>query len=153
MEKLEELYKKTKNGHVKLMTRILRGDWAAAEDVVQEAYTRALQYYPSYDPNRGPLVPWFNRIMYNALRDIQREYKNRPTENCDELCVEDVISINEMPETLVDKIQSVKNEKHQRVIYLFYILGYSSKEISEIEEGVTQTNVTTIVNRFKESLI
>lgn len=152
MKRLEEQYKQTKDGHIKMMTRILQGDWAAAEDVVQEAYTRAIYYYPTYDPDRGPLMPWFNRIMFNALRDVQREYKNRPGENIDIISADDILNVSELPDTIMDEIAEVKNEKHQRIIYLFYILGYNSREISQIEDEVTQTNVTTIVNRFKENL-
>ena len=152
MKRLEEQYIATKNGHIKLMTRILNGDWAAAEDVVQEAYARAIQYYPTYDPERSKLMTWFNTIMFNALRDIQREYKNRPGENSDTVSVEDVISHHHIPDTIVQDILAVENEKHQRILYLFYVLGYNSREISQIEDHVTQTNVTTVVNRFKETM-
>lgn len=153
LEDLIEQYKLTRNKHVKLMSRILGGDHAAAEDVVQEAYARAIQYYGSYDSSRGELMPWFNRILFNALRDIQREYNNRPPDNIEDFSVEDVLEPAKIPSSLVDQIEAVVNEKHQRVLYLFFILGYSSREVSEIEDEVTQTNVTTIINRFKEDLV
>lgn len=153
MKQIEQLYTETKNGHIKLMSRILGGDMSTAEDVVQEAFCRALQYWPSYDPKRGPLKPWFNRIMFNALRDIQQEYNNRPKEDCEGISLEDVLSSNSLPETVVESIESVENDSHQRVLYLFYVLGYNSREISQIEEKMSQTNVTTIVNRFKEGFL
>lgn len=152
MKELEDQYVKTRSYHVKLMTRILGGDWAAAEDVVQEAYCRALQYLPSYDAKRGALLPWFNRIMFNALRDVQREYKNRPKETCDELCAEDLLVPVVNSHHILGLIDGVKNPRHQRVLYLFYVLGYNSREVSEIEEDMTQTNVTTIVSSFRKGL-
>ena len=121
--------------------------------MVQEAYCRALQYWPSYDPTRGPIKPWFNRILFNALKDIQREYNNRPKEEVEGLTLADVITSNQLPESVLERIEEVDNEKHQRVLYLFYILGYNSREISQIEEKMSQTNVTTIVTRFKEGFL
>lgn len=153
MKQLEQQYIQTKDRQVKTMSRIMGGDFAAGEDVVQEAYTRAIQYFPTYDPSRGPMLPWFNRIMFNALRDVQREYKNRPTETCEELTVDDIITSSDSSETILDRIDQVKNDKHQQVLYLFYVLGYNSREISQIEEEVTQTNVNVIVKRFKDSLL
>lgn len=153
MNKIEEIYLNGNRGHVKMMTRILNGDWAAAEDVVQEAYARALQYFPTYDPERGPIIPWFNRILFNSLRDIQREYKSRPTESSDDIGEEEVLNGVVLPDNVVEIIQDVKNEKHQRILYLFYVLGYNSREITEIEDEVTQTNVTTVVSRFRDSFV
>lgn len=154
MDKLEELYNNTSRGHIKMMTRILNGDWAAAEDVVQEAYTRAISYYSSYDSNRGSLTPWFNRILFNALRDIQREYKAVAQHSVkEEFSIEDVITSADQLDSIVSNIEEVVNEKHQRVLYLFYVLGYNSREIAEIEDDITQSNVTTIVARFKETLV
>ena len=154
MSELEKLYRETFSGHVKLMTRILGGDHAAGEDVVQEAYARALKYWPSYDPKRGPLKPFFNKILFNALRDIQREYKNRPTEDSEAFSAEDILpNPTHSYDNIIELIETVENTNHQRILYLFFVLGYNSREISQIEEKMTQTNVTTILNRFKESLV
>lgn len=154
MKQLEEMYTQTKDGHVKMMSRILKGDYAAAEDVVQEAYCRALAYWGSYDPKRGPMKPWFNRILFNALRDIQREYNNRPTEDSEAFSAEDILpNPTHSYDNIIELIDTCHNTDHQRILYLFFVLGYNSREISQIEDKMTQTNVTTILNRFKDSLV
>ncbi len=136
-----------------MIGRIMRGDYAAAEDVVQEAFRRAWQFYPSFDPEIGNLHSWFNSIVFNSLRDIQREMRGQPSTSDKDISWEDVLTdVTQKKEDLPKFISEVKNKKHQQVLYLFFILGYTSTEISEIEEGITVSNVTTIINRFKEAL-
>src|SRR3546814_3055187 len=43
-----------------------------AEDIVQEAYTRALQYWNRYSPEQ-PFGAWFNGILLNCVKDNIRE--------------------------------------------------------------------------------
>ena len=148
---IEQFYRDNSLKQTKMMSRILANDYAAAEDVVHEAYTRAIQYLDSYNPDRAKFSTWFNKILFNSLRDIQQEYKNRPTEDINLISTEDV-HLPQTEEDLETYIWGVKNDKHQQVLYLFFILGYDSKEISQIEEDMSQTNVTTIVNRFKQEL-
>lgn len=148
---IQQLYVENSQNQIKMMTRILRGDWAQAEDVVHEAYARALQYQDSYDPKRAKISTWFNKILFNALRDVQQEYNNRPQETTEEVSTED-LDMKEIDERVVQAINKVKNEKHQSVLWLFFVKGYNSKEISQIEDEVSQTNVTTIINRFKSEV-
>ena len=158
MEELEKLYREIRFSRVKILTRILGGDQALAEDVIQEAFTRAIVYYKSFDKNRGELNTWFNSIMFNTLRDIQRSNKGWHSSNVEEISAKDVLNdktlscVDNLNDFVVGSIFDVENEKHQRILYLFFVLGYTSREIGEIEGGVSQSNVTTVVNRFKESL-
>lgn len=122
---------------------------------MQEAYCRAYEYWPSFDPEKGKIGPWFNKIMFNSLRDMQREYHNSPKESSDDpkLCPEQIL--NHMPSkgSLYREIEKVENERHNRVLTLFFILGYNSREISQIEEKMTQTNVTSIITRFRKDVL
>lgn len=153
MHEIEELYIRTHKSKIKLMGRILGGDYAAGEDVTQEAFCRAWKFYPSYDPNIGKLEAWFNSILFNSLRDYQREMKGEPSSQAKEISPEDVLMNISTDFTLIRKsIRQVRNKKHRRVLELFFIMGYTSTEISQIEEKVSISNVTTIVNRFKEEL-
>lgn len=152
MNILEKQFRATHKAHTKLMTRILNGDAATAEEVVQETYLRALTYFPSFDPKRGPFIKWFNMILFNTLRDIQREYQNRPKELIEGVSFADILTHEELPMNVEQKILEVENEKHQRILYLFYVLGYNSREISQIEAETSQTNVTTVVARFRDKL-
>ena len=155
---IEEYYNFSYKKKVSTISRILEGNFAAAEDVVQEAFARALAFYPSYDPNRGTIDKWFNSIMFNALKDYQKNEKGIVYGDPDDLSALDVLDVKQLASgrrlqtVLENAINHIKNEVHRRVLQLFYLMGYSSKEISQIEHKVSQTNVTTLVMRFRDSL-
>lgn len=154
MHVIEKLYRKEGKNKIKLMTRILRGDKSAAEDVVQEAFLRAWKFFSLYDSERASLAAWFNGILFNSLRDYQREMRGVKLVSTSDVSAEDLI----IPEQRSTKdieplIEKVHNEDHKEVLYLFYVLGYTSREISQVVPKMTQTNVTTIATRFKELYI
>lgn len=138
-----------------MIGKVLYKDPSTVEDVVQEAYLRAHKYRGSYDSERSGINTWFNSILYNTLRDFQKSYRSQPDFSDDAEDRADVIEFNQISEhlNLIEKeLSRVKKPKRQQVLYLYYILGYSSKEISEIVSDMTVTNVTTICNRFKNNL-
>tara|TARA_R110000851_G_scaffold115675_3_gene241607 strand:- start:1968 stop:2453 length:486 start_codon:yes stop_codon:yes gene_type:complete len=159
MNDLENLYNKNRRRYVNMMSSILRQDRAAAEDVVQEAFCRAIKFYHSFDPKRGKLSSWFNRILFNSLRDVQKEMRWQTTSVVDGLSVETLFTEVELTNNpalsnLISKaIDKQTNENHRRVLELFFIFGYTSTEISQIEEKVSVSNVTTVVNRFRVELV
>jgi RNA polymerase sigma factor (sigma-70 family) len=51
---------------------------ATAEDVAQEAFTRAWRYAGGYDPRRGAVVPWLLAITRNTAIDMVRLRRDRP---------------------------------------------------------------------------
>lgn len=154
---LTDTYRKNYRVKVKLMSRILRGDLALAEDVVQEAFTRAIKYIHLYDESRGLIDTWFNSILFNTLRDTQKIERNQQ-ELHRELKLFDVIdSISpekwpDYKEKIFSTIKLIQNTRHRRVLELFFIYGYSTTEIAQIEDRMTQSNVTTILMRFRELL-
>lgn len=156
---VEELYRELYQKKVKLMTKITRGDRALAEDVVQETFTRAVKYCHVYNEDLSNPETWINSIMFNVLRTMQRENKSVSFPRSDGISVEDILEedlLKESPEFrlfLLKKINELGNEKHQKVLRLFFLFGYSSREISEMGLDISQTNVTTVVNRFKEGLV
>jgi RNA polymerase sigma factor (sigma-70 family) len=158
MEIMEQYFRDSYTRKLKLITRILRGDHATAEDVVQEAFARALKFMKSYDKKRGTLDKWFNSIMFNAMHNIQNDHKGVVHVSTDSLSPQDVLEEEQLAHTpeLVNYIEKFislqENPLHKRILTLFFIMGYTSKEISQIEKGITQTNVTTIVGRFRSKL-
>jgi RNA polymerase sigma factor (sigma-70 family) len=149
MMNLEEFYRSNYNRHVKTISRILHYNKDLAEDVVQEAYTKAFQYTDTYDVTKGSVSTWFNRILFNTLRDTQNSFVNT-------VALHEGIEGNEQGiEYLVfidNELKYVRNSKHKRILELFYLSGYSSTEIAKLVGGVSQTNVTTICKRFKDGI-
>lgn len=160
MEDLVQLYKETYNTRVKKLTFTLNGDKAGAEDVVQEAFTRALKFYNSYDNGCGDINAWFNKILFNCLRDYQREklgygiVRNNIEEEDEEATMWiKIYPIDAKIRALInEQLESYTNLRHKRILQLFFILGYTTAQIPQIELGVSQTNVTTIIKRFKDSI-
>lgn len=146
---IEEFYKQNYNRHVRTISRILHYNRDLAEDVVQEAYTKAIQYEDTYDEGRGSINTWFNRILFNTLRDTQNSFVNT-------VALHEGIEGNEQGiEYLVfidNELKFVRNSKHKRILELFYLSGYSSGEIAKLVDGISQTNVTTICKRFKDGV-
>lgn len=160
MEKeIEALFRKNRRYYVQVMSSILRGDWGAAEDVVQEAFCRALYYQDSFDKRRAKLATWFNKILFNALRDVQKEGRITPAPLNLDYSSEDLFEEMDLKETvefhnhLSERIGEVRNDYHQRILILFFINGYTSREISEVEEKTSVSNVTTIVGRFRLAML
>ena len=60
----------------------LAGNEQDARDLVQEAFTHALEHFDKYDPTR-PFEPWINRILKNIYLDGIRRYAHKHTISLD----------------------------------------------------------------------
>lgn len=153
MFEIGDFYRRNYIKHLKNINRIVHNN-EVAEDIVQEAYARAIQYSEQFDPKRGKFTSWFNKILYNTLRDYKEEHKKRAHyKPCDN--VEDAILFHKQSDKffLVEKeISKISRDKTRKVLTLYFLLGYSSKDIEELTD-YSQTNVTTITSRFRSLLI
>lgn len=145
----EEFYKNNYNKHLKIIQRILHNK-EAAEDIVQEAYMKAWVALDTYDENRAGMATWFNRILYNTLHDSQRKFKQelKLIENSNLTRYE--FGLNELI-TIMPILNTIKNKKHREVCAMHFGFGYNTREIADLID-VTQTNVTTIINRFRDRM-
>lgn len=154
---IEKFYKDTYKVKVKMVARILGGDYSAAEDIVQESFIKAMNGINSYDHKKGTINAWFNGILFNTLRDWKRQNSSIISLSFKDVSVEDLLFedlefYNGETGVFLEKIFSkVPREVHKKILILYFVLGYTSKEISEIL-NVSQTNVTTIAARFREKL-
>lgn len=155
MPNLDIFFRKNRERHLKTINKILYGNRETSEDVVQEAYYKAYKYIDTYQPERSSFNTWFNKILFNTLRDYQREFKNTPQQvDMDvEFCIDgDQYEFNlNSSKSIEELIDKTKNQKHRKYLVLYYILGYSAREIAETE-GTTVTNITTICNRFRKKV-
>ena len=76
VEAIESYYRQE---YDKLVIRV-RGkvgiDWA--EDVVQEAFYRALRYQRAFDPARHEMGAWMSRILGNCVNAMMNERRGHP---------------------------------------------------------------------------
>lgn len=149
-EVLERYYKEEREN---LLRRLNFGAGTPenAEDVLQEAFVRALVYWDTFDPENKTLGAWFSTILKNSLRDFKRdEWLFGMGEEFDE----ELYDPQEMtlPETeLIRQIYDMvdeKNDAQQEVLLLYFEKHYGLMDIHKIT-GVSYHTVHSIVKRFK----
>lgn len=153
---VEEHFRKNYKALVKRMTnRVPHHSPALAEEVVQEAYVRAIQYYRSFDPNRGGFERWFNLILNNAAADQLRNENGVSTLSInDEDKDLEPFLLNEelhMPREIVLKVQEAINNSPAEiydVLNMFFNLGMRTTDIEKCT-NYSHTNIRQIIRRFR----
>lgn len=149
-EAIEQLYRDNFEMYTKsLMGRA--GGLANAEDIVQEAFYRALKYNDSYDPARVDLNSWFSTILKRAMYDFKRaELKQgmaTDKESREEPTVDTDGFEQKVAEDLLEEIEGRK-PNHQNILHLFFIKNYAPRDITEVlNENIS--NVKKVLDRFK----
>lgn len=124
------------------------------EEVVQEAFCRALKYKDKYDGSKT-LDAWFNTILNNAAKDLGA--KERLSGMSVEV-EEDHISISEdyldydlLLDDIRSRIDALDNAEHRNILYMYFIKDMTPKEISELsEESLAKCKM--VISRFKKTL-
>lgn len=125
----------------RFLTALCCGDSALADDIAQETYMKA---YLSADSFRGDarFSSWIYRIAYNTFISYRRSLK--PVSDVSEAAA--VVSDDSADgafryQTLYAALDRL-NERERTAVLLFYIEGYSIKEISAVidasEDAVKQ---------------
>lgn len=152
---IEQFYK---DNYQLLVKRIKarRMQEADAEDVVQEAFVRALKYQDSFNPDRQEIGAWFNTILNNSFKDYRHanftgDYSFTEEEHMNEF---DEAEITWMDQDLIVRIKKEVqeiNENHRDIIELVVLNNYKYKEASQIlDESID--NIKKVVYRFKQGL-
>lgn len=127
-----------------------------AEDVVQEAYARALQYAPAFEMGM-PFNRWFSRILSNARKDfVSDKFKNGMHDEFDEYDSGAIdVSQMRMTEKLIKKLHSEiekeTDDMHREILSLNMIYGYAPRDIVKIVDQKLDC-VNKILFRFKEKM-
>jgi len=133
----------------------LLGDRADAEDLVQDAFLRALDRLPQLDPNR-PFGPWFFTLLRNLGINLLRAKRVRYTEP-EKL---DAASPDAQPDEHVmrgevrerfDAALAALTPRQREIVMLFEVEGWKGAEIAE-HLGLTPENVRWHLHQAKKSL-
>lgn len=160
-ELIEQHYRENYDALVRRIQFRVGGNIDVAEEVVQEAYTRALKYFKKFNPKKGLFDQWFALILNNALNALKNEEKHRG--------VKFEIDDDEewdVPEELVVYPQEKEirfrkgiaaaiweeNERDRNILTMFFFDGFKTTDISEFI-GVNHSNVRSIIKRFRDKLI
>lgn len=114
-----------------------------AEDVVQDAFLRALEHIDRYDPSR-PFWPWLARIVVNRGLDVSSSRAARGAAELDEEIADvsatpaDAAERGDAIERLRGAVQALP-PRRRLVVQLFELDGLSTAEIAELIGGTTAT--------------
>jgi RNA polymerase sigma factor (sigma-70 family) len=123
---------------VRLATRLLGGDDAAGEDVVQESFIAVLESVDAFDPTR-PFAPWFYRIVANRCANVRRTRSRQATETLSR----SLESGRPGPDrdaargALRSRLRAGLNrlpDRQREVLMLYDVEGFAGAEIAEMLE-------------------
>lgn len=154
-EILEEHYKAQYSALCQWVRRfgVPKGD---EEDVVQEAYARALQYLEAYDPAKS-FDTWLQTILVNCCNTHTAELRLQGASRADfdeeEWPVEDKgIEIDHLEIERIHKKIEAKEEPVRSTLRLYFLYGYAPLDISYLVEGLSRVNIRVIIQRFKQEM-
>jgi RNA polymerase sigma-70 factor (ECF subfamily) len=130
------------------------GDAAVAEEISQEAFTRAWRHAGAYDARRGRVPTWLLSITRNLAIDHLRAKRTEPLDP-DAISEADRAMWSSPSGTSVDQhiaTTDLRDELEQlptdqrRAVLLAALFGYTAREIGEIEQiplGTAKTRIRT----------
>ncbi|HET8616265.1 MAG TPA: sigma-70 family RNA polymerase sigma factor [Actinomycetales bacterium] len=135
------------------------GDWARAEDIVQETFARACRHPEALDPGRGSPRPWLFTVARHVAVDAHRARAARPTEVGDAplalLPVPDDDIDRALDSWLVAEALQSLSEKHREVLLLTF---YRQRSVSEaaatlgVPEGTVKSRAYYALRALKVAL-
>jgi RNA polymerase sigma-70 factor (ECF subfamily) len=152
-----ELVRCHREGVINVVYRMC-GDANLAEDAAQEAFIRAWQHLPNYQP-RSPFRNWVYRIATNVARDFLR--RERETVDVDEL---PLAASDEGPEAIAERGERGERVRQavlalppasRAVLVLREYEGLSYREIADtlgIPIGTVMSRLNYARNRLRKAL-
>jgi RNA polymerase sigma factor (sigma-70 family) len=146
------------------LARTIVADDRAAEDIAQEAFVRAWKHAGAYDPRRGSVVGWLLTITRNLAIDAVRVRRPVAFDPVALLGLEtpsadrDLAELAELSDdTMRLRAALVKlPEEQRRAIAMAGLLGYTAREVGEIEGiplGTAKTRIRTALIRLRAVLV
>jgi RNA polymerase sigma-70 factor (ECF subfamily) len=146
------------------LARTIVGDDRAAEDIAQEAFVRAWRHAGAFDARRGNVTGWLLTITRNLAIDAVRVRRPIALDPY-ELLELDAGSGERPPEELAllsDDTTRLRAalaqlpEEQCRAVVLAGLLGYTAREVGEMEAiplGTAKTRIRTALIRLRAALV
>jgi RNA polymerase sigma factor (sigma-70 family) len=140
------------------------GDAATAEDVAQEAFTRAWRHADSYDARRASATTWLLTITRNLAIDALRLRRSDPA---DPVTIASLMGAARHPgpadlalasadrRRLIEALGKLPSEQ-RRAVVLAAIGGRTGEEVSQVEGiplGTAKTRIRTALLRLRADLV
>lgn len=150
-EQIEQLYSEMYDDYVRMYKS--RAGANDVEDLLQEAFYRALYYSDSYDEKLVPLETWFGGIIENCLKDLYREKRNGASMH-EKLTPESAVIEPRYDDGFMRVLRreiSKKRGDTKQILYLYFMCGYKTEDVHKVVGG-SEVNCWMSVSRFKEYL-
>jgi RNA polymerase sigma factor (sigma-70 family) len=146
------------------LARTIVGDDRAAEDIAQEAFVRAWRHAGAYDVRRGSVVSWLLTITRNLAIDavrVRRPVAIDPValleldRGSGERGPDDLALLQDDTGRLRHALAELPPEQ-SRAVVLAGLLGYTAREVGEIEGiplGTAKTRIRTALIRLRDALV
>ncbi len=147
---IEEHYRENRQ---KLLKRLSfrAGGFHQAEDILQEAYYRAMKYYGSC--REGEFNKWFSMIVQNCFNDYMREESGLSYIE-DEEGLEGAIDCSIAGDQMIKEVYALikgKDEAPRLILTLHVENEYSATDISKITP-YTYSQVAYTILKFREEV-
>ena len=119
---------------------------ADAEDVAQEVFLSLIRAKPTFESAEHQKA-WLLRTTVNKCKDHFKNAWQRRTQGLDETLS---VPFTDTENLVLDAVRALPL-KYRSVIYLYYIEGYSAREIAEIL-SVPQNTVLSQLSRARKQL-
>ncbi len=149
---LEIDYRKNYSNYVGRLTKRFQSK-AKAEDVVQEAYTRAFTYWETC-PTPGEIVSWFSMILSNCIKDAKKDDRMRGMSVEDSEAEDVPTPCNGFHTVELNQVTNAINAKPKAVAYILGLNLLQQLRPREIAQLVPETEaaIRQIVHRFRLEL-
>ena len=148
---IEKHYRENRNKLVKKLS-YRAGTEEAAEDVIQEAYYRALKYFASFR-QQDNFNKWFSTILNNCLREYKNIENGHSASEFEEEEAEGT-ACPHYPNHIMRDIMvliGTKSPVQKEVLNLYFKQEYSAIDISRITD-YSYANCHQIIQRFRNEL-
>jgi RNA polymerase sigma factor (sigma-70 family) len=146
------------------LARTIVMDDRAAEDIAQEAFLRAWRHAGAYDPRRGSVIGWLLTITRNLAIDAIRVRRPVAFDPIGLVGLDRVSEERQPPELaeLSDDTERLRGalaglpDEQCRAIVLSGLLGYTAREVGEIEGiplGTAKTRIRSALIRLRAALV
>jgi len=146
------------------LARTIVPDDRAAEDIAQEAFVRAWKHAAAFDPRRGSVVSWLLTITRNLAIDAVRVRRPVAFDPDALLALDPVADGRDLADLAqlgddTDRLRAALvglPEDQRRAIVLSGLLGYTAREVGEMEDiplGTAKTRIRTALIRLRTALV
>lgn len=146
---IEDHYRKKREGFVKAFVT-MAGGYAQAEDVVQDAYVKALTYWKAFDAP-ADLDRMFPILVMNCYRDFKKDERRHGAAELTEDIEGPAFNFTNIIKQNIYKMIEAQAERDRGVLSLHFIKGFTQREIETLT-NIPQGTVKDIVVKFRDHL-